>query len=139
MADVSFFDRIDLELKRAKRYSVFVSMLLVDLSFVEEYCIKENKRIIDEIYNLIRSQIRVVDFASVIDKYTIGFLFPETSRQGAEIVARRINDIIRQYLSKQNGCLKGRIIPMEMASFPDAAGNKTITEFLREYTEVTRN
>jgi len=139
MVSVSFFEKIDLELKRAKRYSVFVSILLVDLSFLQDHFGSVAEGHIKHLIELLHSNIRVVDFMSVIEKNKIGFLFPETPRQGAEIAAHRVTEIIRHYLAIQNGCLSGRIIPMEMASFPDAAGTKTIVDFLKEYTEVSRN
>ncbi len=137
--NASFVDQIQLELQRAERYSVFMSIILLDLSFLRQHFGPNSSGVVQRIYDLLKSNVRVVDYIAIIDNVKIGFLFPETSRQGAEIAMRRLNEMIRDALADQNGSLSGKIIPMEIASFPDAAGTRTIREFLEEYTEVARN
>ncbi len=134
-----FIDLVDMELKRAERYSVFVAIVILDLSFLETYLEKQESDPAKAVVDKVRESIRIMDYVSILEDNKIGLLFPETARQGAEIAGRRISDIIRDYFSKKEKLPVDRVIPFQMASFPDAAGTITISDFLKNYSINSQN
>ena len=134
----SFMNQVGLELKRAERYSIFVSLLLFDLSTI----IKENdtsNEVIASILTRIAAQIREMDNAALVDDNKLALLFPETDRQGAEIASKRIVEAIKGQLKQLFDHEPNDIITAEMASYPDAAGAKSIKDFMAEYAENMKN
>ena len=128
----TFFQIVDNELKRAERYQIFVSMVLLDLSAVKEAAGGQSGEIFEGMFELVRKHIRVVDQASRIGSEKIVLLLPETSRQSAEMAARRLSDMIREGITQALGHSRASTIPVEMASFPDAAGARTVKDVLQE-------
>jgi GGDEF domain-containing protein len=135
----SFAKRLDLELKRAERYRIFVSTIVFDLSFVKRDKDIDVEGIVNQTVAHIRNNIREIDNVAVIGDYKIGLLFPETPRQGAEIASKRIAELIRNSISNVTKKEMEHLIPMEMVSYPDAAGAKSLSEFLKELTQMSRN
>ena len=135
----SFSKRIDLELKRAQRYSIFISMTVFDLSFLEEREVNDRDVIVQNTVDLIRNNVREIDNVALIDNYKIGLLFPETQRQGAEIASRRITELIKDSISHLVQKEYEGLIPLEMLSYPDAAGAKSLSEFLGELANTNTN
>jgi GGDEF domain-containing protein len=123
------------ELRRAERYSIFVSLGVMDLSSTRMDSNNTGQDDLLSLLQVVRKNIRDVDYASYISGSKLGLLFPETPRQGAETVVKRVAGIVRQHLL-ETGTLREStdIIPLEMASYPDAAGAKTITEILQEWS-----
>ncbi len=134
-----FVNQVDMELKRAERYSVFVSIVILDLSFLETYFEGHDSKAAKAVIDKVRESIRIMDYVSPLEDNKIGVLFPETPRQGAEIVGRRISEIIKDHLSKKEKLSVNRIIPFQMASYPDAAGTITISDFLKNYSTNSQN
>lgn len=134
-----FSKTLDLELQRAKRYRVFVSMTVFDLSFLKTGSCETNGTIVANSIELIRKNIRAIDSVAAIGKYKIGLLLPETPRQGAEVSSRRIAELLKNRLSSQPECNAAELIPLEMVSYPDAAGARSFSEFLEEITVTNRN
>ena len=134
-----FVDQVDMELKRAERYSVFVSIVILDLSFLETYLEEDESEAAQAVLKKVRQSIRIMDYVSPLEDNKIGLLFPETPRQGAEIVGRRISELVRDHLSKKEKLSVDRVIPFQMASFPDAAGTITISDFLKNYSTNSQN
>lgn len=130
--DDSFFERVDLELRRAERYRLFVSLIVLDLSLVRSLDRDDGLQLVGDLLQEVGKNIRVMDNASVTTGYRLALLLPETSRQGAEIAARRLSELVRGSLTQRTSGRIDDTIPLEMASYPDAAGAKTITDFLRE-------
>jgi len=134
-----FVDQVDMELKRAERYSVFMSIVILDLSFLETYLEKEESEPVKAVLDEVRESIRIMDFVSPLEGNKIGVLFPETARQGAEIAGRRISEMIRDHFSKLDKISLDRIIPFQMASYPDAAGTISVSDFLKNYSINSQN
>jgi len=137
----NFADRIKYELKRAERYRIFVSFLIFDISSVIDDLGgsaiegEENRvNFINSINLVIRSAVREVDAISNGSRVKIGVLCPETARQGAEAAARRIQSILAEYCADHFKTTKDYIIPVEIASFPDAAGYRSIASYFDEYS-----
>ncbi|TET95098.1 MAG: hypothetical protein E3J26_03390 [Candidatus Zixiibacteriota bacterium] len=137
--DSSFFERVGLELKRAERYRLFVSLIVLDLSFVRSVNRDQSPQLLGDLLQVVRENIRVIDNVSALADHRVALLLPETSRQGAEIAARRLSELIRSSLTQQTSGRIDDTIPLEMVSYPDAAGAKTVTDFLQELSEQSRN
>lgn len=135
----SFLDKIDLELKRAERYRVFVSLIVIDLKFVDQLQNVEGSSVIDDINNMVMENIRVIDDVAVVDKRKLALLLPETPRQGAEITALRLSEMIRKCLHEKTDRSINQVVPLEMVSFPDAAGARTIKDLIMEFSETNLN
>ncbi len=126
-----FAKKVQLELKRASRYRTFISLIIIDLSSIGAF--EDNTSpILEDITMAVRGNIRETDEAATLDGNRIGLLVPETSRQGAEIAARRIHEVVKSHLNGM-GALNGtNPVRLEIASFPDAGGNRTVAEFIEE-------
>ena len=139
MEDCGFLEKVDLELKRAERYSVFVSLVVFDLSFLEDHLGSGTSSVVQRLSMDARRRVREIDVVSVIDDHKIVLLLPETPRQGAEIAGRRVSEMLREQLAAEQIGIAEKVIPLEMASYPDAAGARTIRQFLEEYVQRHRN
>jgi hypothetical protein len=131
--------QIGVELKRAERYRIFMSLVAVDLSFTEQLLGEEAPGFIERVSELTQSNIRVCDVASIVGESCLVMLLPETSRQGAEISGRRLAEMIQGELSHVSKQEVHDVIPMEMASYPDAAGTKSVADFLETLTAKLEN
>lgn len=134
----AFLNLSGIELRRAERYRVFVTLILFDLSMLDELFEDLSPKILDEIVEYARERIRGSDIISST-KRSIALLIPETPRQGAEITSRRLSEQIRQRLSDLANKDIEEVIPLEMASFPDTAGARTLSDFLNELAEMSKN
>ena len=137
--DVAFLDRVDLELKRAKRYRLFVSVMALDLSHLRETGNGPEPGSLSDLLQVVRDNVRIMDNVTMLGDKNLVLLLPETSRQGAQIAARRLTDLIRTSLQAMIGEAVDPTIPLEMASFPDAAGTKSITDFRQELSQQNMN
>lgn len=134
-----FLNRVNIELKRAERYRIFISLLVLDLSFIESELADNQDAIKEEILDAVAKEIREIDLVSVLNDSKLALLFPETNRQGAEIASKRITEAIKKNLADKKQEAAEKLITMEMSSFPDAAGVRSISEFLKEYSEKNIN
>jgi hypothetical protein len=134
-----FVEKVGLELQRAERYSIFISLTILDLSFLSK--VPEDKRLesLQNVLDVVHHNVRAVDSVSVIDQHQLGLLMPETSRQGAETVVKRIISLIKGQLAKESRLEIGDVIPLQMASFPDTAGAKPIRELLQGWSDRNCN
>ena len=134
----SFLDQGTRELKRAERYRVFVSLLLLDLSFVHDMFGEKSRDIMDALVKTACEQVRGCDIVARVNG-SIALLFPETPRQGAEITSRRLSDVIRQKLAELSDHNVDAVIPLEIASYPDTAGVRALAESLEELSQKRQN
>lgn len=139
MTDGSFLARVGVELKRAERYRIFVSLILVDLSICRKFFPGDSEERLQEIEGLARKITRASDYITLVEGDSLALLFPETSRQGAEMAARRLTGAIRQHIQSVTGVIVDEVIPLDMASYPDAAGTKSVAAFLEELAHHSRN
>ena len=133
-----FVERVGEELQRAERYRIFVSLVVLDLDSLKKDSTRETAEL-DRLVNLIEGNTRSIDSAALVNSHKMAVLMPETPRQGAEIAARRVTELIRQSYPADFSENGDQVIPLEMASFPDAAGAKTVKEILSELTMVEPN
>jgi hypothetical protein len=135
-----FASRIDYELKRAERYRVFLSLVVFNvgpiLDLAENDVFEgETKRakLLKNLRDVIRDSARKVDLTSDLGSVKIGLLLPETPRQGAEAATRRISEALYRFCMD---CFKKPVdylVPVEISSFPDAAGARSIPSYLEEF------
>lgn len=132
----SFIDSAYLELKRAERYRLFVSIITLDLDPREGQTAKSARLPLEDVLQDVRGDIRAVDSAALIGKRRLTILLPETGRQGAAEAARRVTDLVRDRMAQHSEVLRDQVIPLEMASYPDAAGTRSVTDLLKELEET---
>lgn len=135
----SFLALADLELKRAERYRIFVSLIVLDLSLIRRLVGDDADQLLSQIADLATRKVRCTDTATIVDDHRLALLFPETPRQNAMIAARRMTDLVCRFLSERLGRNVDATIPIEMASYPDAAGAKSVSMFLGELAQKSRN
>ncbi len=137
--DLSFLTLADIELKRAERYRIFVSLIIIDLSRSRQVYGQCTDERLAALAQFTSAKVRACDTVTPLGDCRLALLFPETSRQGAESAARRLGDLIKQQLSDNPVIASEEVIPMEIASYPDAAGAKSVAKFLEELVEKSRN
>jgi len=135
----SFINRAGIELHRAERYRVFVSLTVLDLGFVRQAAGDRFSAIMETLSGLVQSNIRTCDYIAQLDDSRLGLLLPETSRQGAEIAVKRLSEVIRTHLAASINEDVREVIPVEIASYPDTGGAKTLSGFLEELMIRSRN
>ena len=135
----TFLNQVGIELKRAQRYRVFISLICIDLSFANEVFGDRASEVKEKVVSLAKHNVRGSDILSLIGSNCLALLFPETSRQGAEVTSKRISELIRSQLTEISDKQFDNVIHLEMSSFPDTAGAKTIDAFLEELARKSQN
>jgi len=135
-----FSNRISYELKRAERYRIFVSLLIFNFDTVMEKLAEERlpkredrEEFLRAVKGFIRDSVREVDAVSNSHHEFVGILCPETSRQGAEMAAKRIQESLNNFLSDYFGNRSDLLIPVEISSYPDAAGARSLASYSEEF------
>lgn len=135
-----------LELKRAERYCEFLSLLVLDFSSlskfarmgaVRSYCRIETlledieKRICDR-----RSRIvRETDVVSGVANHRLLLLLPETPKEGAVVLAKRLKDDLKNIISSSLKTPPGWQLSMDILSYPDRKGKERLMGFIGELTQ----
>lgn len=125
-----FLQRATVELKRAERYHVFLSLICLDLSFVQSWPDETAQSVLNRLNERVQAQVRVCDVASVLSDGCLALLYPETNRDGAERAARRVAATVREELNQVAAEPSPEMIHLEIASFPDAAGARSVADLL---------
>jgi len=134
-----FLEAVSAELRRAERYRTFVSFVVIDLAQIAARYGYDYRALLNNLISVAQRAVREVDNVAALDDSKLGFLFPETTRQGAEIAVSRLNDVIRGRLSEMIARAVEDTIPAEMASFPDSSGARTIPMILTELSDQAEN
>ncbi len=141
MTESDFATRINYELKRAERYRYFVSLVvfnvgpIVDLGGNGQLRLEEQKNdFVNQVRNVISKIAREVDVICNQNRTRIGLLLPETTRQGAESAARRISGSLNQFCTDYFRKPSDYLVPVEISSFPDAAGARSVASYLEEFS-----
>ena len=136
----SFLDQVAMELQRAERYRAFLSLMVLDMGFAKESLGETGcTKLMERLRELMQRRIRVCDTISLADGCRLCLLLPETSRQGAETTVKRISEEISAELSRYLDNNDEPTIPVELSSYPDAAGARTILQFLEEFAQESKN
>ena len=130
--DISIFKARALEeVKRAKRYLTFVSMVSFDISHIENLEYIENYKSIDSFYIALRNMVmdasRDTDIVSGVSNGRLFVLLPETPKEGAQIFSDRLKENIKYFLvNKAKSPLNWRVATQE-SYFP---GSKNTSDNL---------
>ena len=135
----SFAQKVEVELNRAERYRVFVSLTVLDLSQAEELAGNKAPEVIQDVTAGIKDAVRTCDYVALLNDRCLAILLPETPRQGAEVASNRLAEIARNRLVARFGQEANRAIPVEIASYPDTGGARTLNGFLEELAGRSRN
>jgi GGDEF domain-containing protein len=122
----NFVDRTRQELSRAERYCLFLSVILIDMNDLSRALANRNlgeKIDLDEVCRAVeknlRESLRASDIVSPCEKHRIGLLLMETSRSGLEIVRRRIDSFLRDFLRAALRLPFEPEVTVKDASFPE--------------------
>lgn len=135
----AFLSRASTELHRAERYRVFISLTVLDLEFAKEQIGNGFGKCVQKLRGLVGEAIRDCDYMTVLGDSRLALMFPETSRQGAEVAIRRLGELVREVMTDLAPSPVKEVIPVEMVSFPDTAGAKTLAGFLEELAGSSQN
>ena len=135
----NFAARVGVELNRAERYRVFLSLTVLDLGSARDQAGTDAKGIFEDLTGQVQNAVRACDCVELLDGKCLAVLLPETKRQDAEVVAHRLADLVTGRLSKSSGMSIEKVVPVEIASYPDTAGAKTMAEFLEELVTKSQN
>lgn len=95
---LTFFERLDTEVKRVKRTRSDVSVMVVSIDQFEDilqaHGIEATHAALREVTAIIRSSLRETDMASRITSDEFGLLLPETKAEGAFWVGERIREAV---------------------------------------------
>lgn len=137
-----FVSKINYELKRAERYRIFLSLVIFNIGPILDMVVEEEKKgrgsrseFLESLSEVVRRSVREVDAVSNHGRSRIGLLFPETPRQGAEAAARRISSQISAFCKDYFRAPVEYMLPVEISSFPDAAGARSISSYFDEFSE----
>jgi len=135
----TFAARVGVELSRAERYRVFLSLTVLDLGPARDQAGSDAKEVLEDLTGQVQGAVRACDCVELLDGKCLAVLLPETKRQDAEIVAHRLADLVTGRLSKSSGASIEKVVPVEIASYPDTAGAKTMAEFLEDLAAKSQN
>jgi len=135
----NFAEKVEVELNRAERYRVFVSLTVLDLDPAAEMVGEHTAEVLQDVAVGVREAVRTCDHVALLHRNYLAVLLPETPRQGAEVAGRRLAGIARTRLAARLGHGANQVIPVEIASYPDTAGARTLSGFLEELARKGRN
>ena len=122
----NFVDRTRQELSRAERYCLFLSVILIDMNDLSRAV--ANRKLGDrislddvcrEVEKNLRGSLRASDIVSPCDRHRIGLLLMETSRSGLDVVKRRVDGFLRDYLRAALRLPFDPELVIKDASFPE--------------------
>jgi len=133
--------RLDEEMKRAKRYNQFLSLILLNVDTFAEDNVMENDvtDIPDERKNVlmkklgefIKANLRDTDILSLYNQDVLALILPETSVEGAVCLSERLKDqILFAFSSGEiNNAEKGNSVSIGITSYPTDA--RVIDELIK--------
>jgi GGDEF domain-containing protein len=123
---LSFKVRAQEELRRAKRYATFVSLVSVDLAHVDSSDEIQNFSGFDEfmksLRKLIRNSIRETDIVSNFDRQKVSILLLDTPREGASAMTDRLRKILRYFMCDNIRSPLNWRVPIKEYYFPSSSG-----------------
>ncbi|MGB2697235.1 MAG: diguanylate cyclase [Candidatus Zixiibacteriota bacterium] len=129
------------ELKRAERYSDFLSLIVIDITslikFARKYGVKNYdfpRELLDSLEKTIIKSVRETDIVSGIEQNKLGLLLFETPLDGANCLTKRLGEKIKDFVTGSVRTPQTWQVPMEVASFPEKENSEeTFLSFLRNH------
>src|SRR5204863_1665117 len=117
------------EIYRSPRYNYQFSIVFIDLDHFKQVNDKHghpvSSRLLAEIGNALKEHCRLIDFAFRYGGDEFVILLPQTSKENALNVARRLHKLVREGVWVGPGGLKIRLAPsVGVASYPVDSRNK---------------
>lgn len=125
-----FNQRLDEEMQRARRYSLNLTLLLLQVDDFEGYLERNGRLLADlvlfDMGNIIRRNTREVDIAARNGGERFAVLLPETGRLGGMRLAERIRAVVEEYPfpSRERKEAEYLTVCCGVASFPAHADNR---------------
>ena len=124
-----FFTLLDTELKRTARYNHVMSVLMMDIdnfkSINDTYGHQVGDKILREVAKVISTTVRKIDMPARYGGEEFAVLLPETSIDGAKIVAEKLRQKVSEIVIELNDSTKvSATISIGVASFPDVDGDE---------------
>jgi len=124
-----FDDRLQLELRRAERYFVFLSLLLADCDVAEfkggRWRRRKGRDHVPDIGAALKANTRDIDTLFVYEKDKMAFILPETNDEGAFEAAQRLRRIVEATKFPRFGKNFRIRVAFGVSSFPSDARTKT--------------
>jgi hypothetical protein len=112
------------EIRRAKRYATFVSLVAVDMAHVDSADELENfgnlGDFMTSLRKLIRVSIRETDLLSIADASKVLILLLDTPREGALALSERLKKSLRYFMCNNIKSPLNWRVPIKEYSFPNA-------------------
>ncbi len=129
------------ELKRAERYSDFLSLVVIDITSLVKFARKYGVRnfafpgeFLESLEAMIRKSVRETDLISGFEKNKLGLLLFETPLDGANSLVKRLGEKIKDFLSGSVRTPESWQPPIEIASFPEEENSeKTFSSCIRNH------
>lgn len=125
-----FLQRLHEEISRARRYSLNVCLVFLEIDDFENY-VERNGRflgdlVISDVGSIIRRNTREVDTAARYEGHLFAVLLPETRRLGAMRLAERIRKVVEEYPfpSRERKEVETLTMSAGVASYPANADNE---------------
>ena len=121
---------LETEIYRSQRYNYEFSLIFIDLdhfkSVNDTYGHLTGTRLLSDIGNMVKSNCRLIDFAFRYGGDEFVVLLPQTSKENALIVARRLHKRIREHMWMQDLGLEIKITAsVGVASYPTDSRDKS--------------
>jgi len=121
---------LETEIYRSQRYNYEFSLIFIDLDHFKNvndtYGHLTGTRLLSDIGNMVKSNCRLIDFAFRYGGDEFVVLLPQTSKENALIVARRLHKRIREHTWMQDLGLEIRITAsVGVASYPTDSRDKS--------------
>jgi len=121
---------LETEIYRSQRYNYEFSLIFIDLDHFKNvndtYGHLTGTRLLSDIGNMVKSNCRLIDFAFRYGGDEFVVLLPQTSKENALIVARRLHKRIREHMWMQDLGLEIKITAsVGVASYPTDSRDKS--------------
>ena len=112
-----------MEVKRAQRYDLALSLIMIDLDHFKEfndtYGHLEGDGLLRKIAQILKSSLRETDLVARYGGEEFSVILPETDKEGASIAAERVRKTISEQTFGEVGAKM--TISLGVASYPDDA------------------
>jgi len=118
-----FQEQLEVEVKRAQRYDLNLSLIMIDLDhfkeFNDSYGHLEGDSLLRKISQILKSSLRETDFVARYGGEEFAVILPETNKERASIAAERIRKTINEQTVGEGGVKMIR--SLGVASYPEDA------------------
>lgn len=138
--------RLDEEMKRAKRYTQFLSLVLISVDSlnheIHDRGLEGMAEKLKHLGKFIKANLRDTDILSEFEPGVMALILPETSIDGANTLSERLREQILLAYSEDNqsSSKKGKALSIGIASYPtDARMMEELINKGNEMLELSKN